>query len=167
MRRHGLSWLALATWCTVLAGCKNSGQPVNVSPGSPGQPGPIPELVPMGRPPIADLPVPIGLDLKENKSRNFAAAGARYVDHVYKGRPDKFAVGRFYKRQMPISRWTLVTDMFVQGAIMLDFEKDTERCRISITEGGLFRSTTVKVAMWTSGRIHTPSGMRTRNTSRR
>jgi hypothetical protein len=57
--------------------------------------------------------------------------------------------------------------MFVQGAIMLDFEKDTERCRISITEGGLLSSTTVKVAMWTSGRIQTPSGVRTRNTSRR
>ena len=90
-------------------------------------------------------------------SGNFSAAGARYVDHVYKGRADKFAVGRFFKRQMPINRWALVTDMFVQGDIMLDFEKDTERCRVTITDGS-FGATAVKVAMWTSGRIRPPTG---------
>jgi hypothetical protein len=167
MRRHGLSWLVAAALVAALAGCNSSGERVNVSPGDAGSAGPVPELVAMSRPPIADLPVPIGFNLDEGKSRNFTAAGARYVDHVYHGSADKFAVGRFYKRQMPVNRWTLVTDMFVQGAIMLDFEKDTERCRITVTESGLFRPTTMKVAMWTSGRIQTPSGMPTKSTGRR
>jgi hypothetical protein len=50
---------------------------------------------------------------------------------------------------------------------MLDFEKDTERCRVTVTEGGLFSSTQVNVALWTSGRIVPPTGTRTRKTTAR
>ena len=153
----------LAAALAGLAGCSGSGESGGMSSG--GSAGPIPEVVAMNRPPIADMPVPIGFGLNEGKSRNFSAAGARYVDHVYKGSADKFAVGRFYKRQMPINRWTLVTDMFVQGDIMLDFEKDTERCRITVTDGS-FGSTVVTVAMWTSGRIRPPTGTRTTRSPR-
>jgi len=159
MNRHGMSWLTAAALCVAPVGCNNSDQQVGFSPGGSGNAGPRPELVAMARPPISDLPIPVGFDLKEGKSRNFSAAGARYVDHVYKGSADKFAVGRFYKRQMPINRWTLVTDMFVQGDILLDFEKDTERCRVTVTDGS-FRSTEIQVAMWTSGRVRQPTGSR-------
>jgi hypothetical protein len=140
-------------------------QPAGGSPDGAGTVGPLPELVSMSRPPIADLPVPLGFDLAEGKSRNLAAAGARFVDHVYTGRADKFAVGRFYKRLMPINRWALVTDKFVQGEIQLDFEKDTERCQVTIMDGGFFGSTAVKIAVMPSGRITTPQGaVRTSNT---
>ena len=164
MWRHGLSWLVVAA---SLAGCSQQAQPMPAAGDPPGVPGAVPELVGLARPPIADLPVPLGFSLRESKSRNFTAAGARYIDHVYNGSADKFAVARFYKRQMPISRWTMVTDMFVQGDIMLDFEKDTERCRVTITDGGLFNSTVIKVALWTSGRIVPPTGVRNRKTSTR
>jgi len=166
MRRHGCSMLLLAL-SAVLAGCGGSSESVGASTDGPSAVGPIPELVAMRRPPIEDLPVPIGFYLDEDKSRNFTAAGARYVDHAFKGRADKFAVGRFYKRQMPISRWTLVTDMFVQGDIVLDFEKDTERCRINVSDGGLFGSTRVKIAVWTSGRIVPPTGVGSRSSRAR
>ncbi len=158
MRRHGCSMLLLAL-SAGLAGCGGSSDSGGVSADGSSTIGPIPELVAMRRPPIDDLPVPIGFYLDEGKSRNFSAAGARYIDHAFKGRADKFAVGRFYKRQMPISRWTLVTDMFVQGDIVLDFEKDTERCRITVSDGGMFGSTRVKIAVWTSGRVVPPSGV--------
>jgi hypothetical protein len=115
-----------------------------------------PELAAQARPPILDLPVPVGFSMDERRSRDFAAAGARYVDHVYKGRSDKFAVGRFYKRNMPRSRWVLVTDMFVQGDIMLDFEKQTERCRIIVAKGDPIHTVHVKAQLWTTGRIQTP-----------
>jgi len=157
MRRQGSAWLLLAL-TAALVGCNGS-----ANSGDAQKIGPEPELVAMRRPPIEDLPVPIGFYLDEGKSRNFSAAGARYIDHAYKGSADKFAVGRFYKRQMPISRWTMVTDMFVQGDIVLDFEKDTERCRISISDGGLFDKTRVKMAVWTSGRIVPPAGVGSRS----
>lgn len=153
MRRHGCAWLWMAL-SAVLAGCGGS-----ADSGDTQAVGPEPELVAVRRPPIEDLPVPIGFYLDEDKSRNFSAAGSRYIDHAYKGSADKFAVGRFYKRQMPISRWTLVTDMFVQGDIVLDFEKNSERCRINISDGGLFNKTRVKMAVWTSGRVTGPPGI--------
>ena len=159
MWRHGCTMLMLAL-SAAMAGCGG------VSTDGANVVGPIPEMVAMQRPPIEDLPVPIGFYLDEGKSRNFTAAGARYIDHAYSGRADKFAVGRFYKRQMPIRRWTLVTDMFVQGDIMLDFEKDTERCRIRISDGGFFGSTKVKMAVWTSGRIVSPTGYGSSRSSR-
>ena len=93
----------------ISAGCNQSGT-VESSGGALRQVSPPLELVARAHPPIVDLPVPIGFDLDEGRSRNFAAAGARYVDHLYKGGSDRFAVARFYKRHMPISRWVLVTD---------------------------------------------------------
>lgn len=141
----------------VLMAASGCGQPTRVvdrTGGAPREIGGPPELVAQSRPPIPDLPIPIGFDLDEGRSRDFAAAGARYVDHVYKGGDDKFSVARFFKRHMPVSRWTLVTSLFVQGDVMLDFEKETERCRIVITKAR-FGSTRVSVQLWTSGQLQT------------
>jgi hypothetical protein len=175
-RRAWLGLLVAALWM-VLPGCNNGSlggglggsgggsSSAGAAPDGAGTVGPLPELVSMSRPPIADLPVPVGFDLAESRSRNLAAAGARFVDHVYTGRADKFAVGRFYKRLMPINRWALVTDKFVQGEIQLDFEKDAERCQVTITDGSFFGTTVVKIAVMPSGRITTPQGaVRTSNT---
>lgn len=115
------------------------------------------ELVPKLRPYIPDLPVPIGFDLNEGKSRSFTAGGARFIDHVYKGSEDKFTVARFYKRYMPSNRWTLTTDLFLHGAIILEFEKETERCDIEIGKGSLFHPTSIKVRLYTSRRIEANS----------
>lgn len=152
------AWCAAVLACGLfVVGCNNQ-QTVDASSGAPQQVEPVYELVAASRPPIPDLPIPVGCKLDEAKSRSFAAAGARYVDHVYNCDDGKFAVARFYKRQMPIHRWALVTDMFVQGDIMMDFEKDVERCRVIVTDGNLFNPTIVKVQLWTSGRIQTPTG---------
>jgi len=115
------------------------------------------QLIPKSQAPIADVPIPMGFSLDEGHSRSFAAAGTRYIDHVYEGKADKFAVARFYKNQMPRSRWVLVTDMFVQGEVKMDFEKQTEKCRIVISGGGTLRHTRIGIQVWTSGRIPGPT----------
>lgn len=140
----------------LLAGCSSNSSPqtVDTSGGAYREvSAPADELIAQRQAWIADVPVPMGFKLDESHSRNFAAGGARYVDHLYKGKADKFAVARFYKRQMPVVRWVLVTDMFVQGENIMDFEKDTERCRIVVTQGGWMNPTSIKVQLWTSGRI--------------
>ncbi len=139
------------------AGCNNT-VTIDSSSDAPRQMNAAPDLVAQSRPPIPDVPLPVGFELDQAKSRNFAAAGQRYIDHVYKGGSDKYAVARFYKRQMPVSRWTLVTDMFTQGDITLDFEKPPERCRITVFDGSLLHPTKVKVQLWGSGKVTTPSG---------
>ena len=150
-------FVILAAALLVVVGCVGciGGSSVSSSGGSSGQAKPLPELVARSQTPIPDLPVPIGFKLDEGKSRDFAAAGARYIDHVYRGWSDKFSVARFYKRQMPPARWVLVICLFVQGDIMLDFEKETERCRVIVTRHGLIKPTRVKLQLWTSGQIQT------------
>jgi hypothetical protein len=170
-RRAWLAMVVAALWmapagCTsgTLGGNGGSAPPPGGPPAAADAAGPMPELVSMSRPPIADLPVPIGFDLSETRSRNLAAAGARFVDHVYTGRSDKFAVWRFYKRLMAINRWVLVTDKFIQGEIQMDFEKEAERCQVTILNGGFLQPTVVKIVVMPSGRVTTPQGaIRTNN----
>lgn len=128
---------------------RKNGRPVKTKAAQPAK------LAAVSRPPIPDLPVPDGFKLDEERSRSFAAAGSRYVDHTYESRDrvDKYMLSRFYKRHMPVCRWTLLTDMFVQRKIMLDFEKEGERCRIIITEGGMMSPCTVQAQVWTHGKI--------------
>jgi len=155
MKQRRMVWLLSASLAAVAAGCDGT-QNVN-DPSERNRVAPILELRAQARPPIPDLPVPIGFRLDEGKSRTFEAGGARYIDHVYRGGADKFTVARFFKKQMQISRWTLMASMFVQGNIRLDFEKGAERCSITITDGDLFNKTHVKMQLWVSRPIQ-PNG---------
>ncbi len=106
-----------------------------------------PGLLPQVNPPISDVPVPIGFDLDEQKSRNYAVQGMRMVDHLYLGRAGKFALKQFYERYMVLNQWTLASFVYAQGTIALDFVKPGERCRITIEEGSFFSSSKVIVVL--------------------
>lgn len=107
--------------------------------------------------PIRDVPVPIFFKLDERKSRHYAAGNARYVDHYYRGRADKYAVVTFYRLQMARSRWVPVSDRGSGGVLTLDFDKGSERCVIRISDKfDLFRPTEVHLQMWTTGRLPPP-----------
>ncbi len=116
-----------------------------------------PELVPAARTSVPDFPVPVGFSLDESLSRSFAAGGARSVFHVYRGRANKFDVARFYRKQMAVNRWVLVTDRFLLGEVKMDFEKETERCLVVITDEKFRSSVAIQVELFTSGRIKSPT----------
>ena len=150
-------WLILAAG-VVVAGCNGGSGGIGNTRDGPRDVVMTTELAVRATPPIRDLPVPVGFELDEGRSRNFRGGTARYVDHLYKGGADKFAVMRFYMGQMPIQRWVLVTDMFVQGDVMMDFRKESECCRIIVSDGSLFSRTYIKITLWTTGRIQSPRG---------
>ena len=156
MRPMQIRWICIVTALALFAGCQNSPMAVDASSGAPRQAPPVTELVATSRPPIADMPVPIGFKIDEDKSRDYAPGGGRFVDHTYQGGARKLAVKRFYQRQMPVSRWTLTMAKYVRGEISLDYEKEAERCRITISDGGLFHKTSIRLEVWTSGRLQTP-----------
>ncbi len=156
MMRCAAVVVGLTVVVSALSGCVNAQYapaPAGASGGEGSIPAGGPELVAMTHPPIPDLPVPTGFRLDESRSRNFRGGSARYVDHLYKGSSDKFAVGRFYMRQMPIQRWTLTADRFVQGDVIMDFQKESENCQIMVVDGGPFRGSEIRVMLWTSGRM--------------
>ena len=111
------------------------------------------------RPIIADVPGPRGFRLDENRSRDVSAAGQRWIDHVYTGSADKFAVREFYLDEMPKYRWILVTKSFIQGQVTLDYRKDAETCRVIVSDASsIFGGVAIKVFILTSGPIREPAG---------
>jgi len=139
-----------------LIGCDNGNGKSQAADQAYGQ-GPLPpELRPQDRPPIPDVPVPVGFKEDEGRNRTLHTGVGRFVDHLYKGRKDKHAVVRFYKEQMPVSRWTYVTYMQTRGEHTLEFEKGAERCRIVVRKGDWLYPTYIDVRVWTVGRIDTP-----------
>jgi hypothetical protein len=147
--------LMSATALVLLTGCEQT-QTVDASNGAPRQVNPQADLVAQSAAPIPDVPLPLGFKLDESVSRNYSLAGARLVDHVYKGSAGKFALKRFYERQMPVHGWTTVSTMFTQGQVRLYFMKDIERCAIVIADGGLFGGTRLQVDLHTEDRLPPP-----------
>lgn len=147
-RRHG--WLAVALLVVLAAGCNDMQRMIGT--GSSG-PDTVPEpdsLVATARPALADVPLPVGFELTESKSRSMSSPGVRMVDHWYAGREDKWAVGRFYKRQMPTSQWGLDSDRMVRGDIELDFTKGRERAKVTVSDGS-WGKTNVHVEIYLTG----------------
>ncbi len=144
-----------------LGGCNQSQQ------GAGSQAQPLLELARQRHPPVPDVPIPVGF--KEDMARNrlLHTGVGRFVDHLYKGRADRYAVVRFFKREMPVSRWTEVTYMQTRGEHTLEFEKGTERCRVVVRKGSWFHRTYVDVRVWTVGRIEPPGKKGAKGTARR
>ncbi len=134
------------------AGCGSNTTVINTRDGAPKVVDDNPQLVAKNGP-ISDIPIPVGFKLDMKRSRDMTAGNARWVDHVYKGRGDRYAVRAFFRRQMPVTGWTLVTMSTVQNDIILVFEKSTERCTIRITKGSLFHPVYIYVQSVTAGRV--------------
>ncbi len=145
MQRTTLTSLALALAFALNLGCESK-----LSNGNGGNGGGLldlggqsqavagPGLMPQAKPPIDDLPVPIGFVLVESISRDYTLAAGRLVDHTYQGRDAKIDVDRFYQTQMPDAGWTMQDRRTTRGIYTLNFTNATERCEVRITEvGGL------------------------------
>ena len=88
------------------------------------------------RPVEADIPLPVGFRLVDRASEDHRSAGFQrlYLRHEYAGQADKHAIRGFYREQMPLARWRLLSDANVKGDFSMRFEKGTESCTIQITD---------------------------------
>lgn len=117
-----------------LAGCAQSGKDIREV-----------RLIP-ARPFEPDVPVPIGFKLIDKASEDRSTGTSRlYVRHLYAGRADKYAIRHFYREQMPLARWSMVSDGNVKGDIDMRFEKGGESCTVSITGGEGLLSTKTQI----------------------
>lgn len=103
-------------------------------------------LIP-ARPYEVDIPVPRGFSLVDHAGVDRATGSRRlYLRHVYEGQADKYSVREFYRKQMPLARWSQVSDGNVKGHIEMRFEKAVESCSISITDNvGFWRRTSIQI----------------------
>ncbi len=91
-------------------------------------------LRPSADPYEADIPVPAGFHLVDRASEDWSSGSIRYLRHRYRGRADKYIVRKFYRRQMPLVRWTPISDHNVQGRIIMRFQRSAESCTITIED---------------------------------
>lgn len=144
--RIGLLLAGLLFCLFVMIGCNNAGT------------GSSSELQAKPRTHIVDVPVPNGLNLVEKRSRSYKnQTGLRWVDYLYKGNRDKFAVVRFYEKQMSTFHWESQTTQTAQGQTSLDFTKEHERCRITVSGGGAFGPTYVHISITPGTNIGPPA----------
>ncbi len=93
-------------------------------------------LVADPRPLEPDIPLPVGFRLVDRASEDHRSAGFQrlYLRHEYVGKANKYAIRSFYREQMPLARWRLLSDANVKGDFSMRFEKGTESCTIQITD---------------------------------
>jgi len=105
------------------------------------------KLLPAASPYDPGIPVPVGFRLVNESSEDWSSGSTRYLRHRYRGRADKWAVRTFYREQMPLVRWTPISDGNVQGRITMRFQREQETCTIIIEAGrrGVWRHAVVEV----------------------
>ncbi len=92
-------------------------------------------LIASARPYEPDIPIPTGFELVDRDSEDRSTGVSRlYLRHLYTGKADKYAVRRFYREQMPLARWTMVSAGNVRGVCTLRFEKGSESCEVEIRD---------------------------------
>ena len=84
-------------------------------------------------------------------SRSRSRGSWRTVDYLYRGSGEKFAVIRFFERQMPINGWTATDKRFVQGRATLNFVNDNEICSITVYNASGWNGTYIHVDVSPSG----------------
>lgn len=120
----GLVWLILAL---VVSG----------GPGCTQQPEKVIRLVPSPRPYEPDVPIPSGFRIVDDATEDRSTGTMRlYLRHVYTGAANKYAVRNFYREQMPLARWSKVSDGNVRGLCTLRYIKGNESCVIEIRDEG-------------------------------
>lgn len=144
MRSTWVLALSMASLALLAAGCPSTS---STSTGATASGDPT-ELAAQARPPILDVPVPVGFRYVDKESYNFAAPGVRMLVHTYRGSGEKYAVRRFFHKQVPLAGWAYTTEGNSQGVITMDFQKEGEICRVTISEGGFWDKTEIKVHVY-------------------
>lgn len=104
-------------------------------------------LVPSLSPYFADVPAPKGFKLVDEETSDYTTTGLRYARHLYEGKASPVEVRDFYQEQMPLSRWKWINTQNESGVQMLRFEKEDERCDITVERRprGPFGKTRIKL----------------------
>jgi hypothetical protein len=105
------------------------------------QPEKIERLVAAPRPYEPDVPIPSGFRIVDDATEDRSTGTMRlYLRHVYTGAADKYAVRNFYREQMPLARWSKVSDGNVRGLCTLRFVKGNESCVVEIGDASQFKT---------------------------
>jgi len=134
MHRTFFRYLPFALLAAGLAGCRTT------DPADPMQ-----GLIPSPVSPISDVPIPAGFRMANDSQTYLAPNQLRIAHHHYKGGDDFLSVARFYREQLPLKGWTLLSQQQNGGIVILAFSKPTEDLTVTVSEGTLDTHVYVKL----------------------
>ncbi|MBL7085195.1 MAG: hypothetical protein ISS43_03700 [Candidatus Omnitrophica bacterium] len=106
---------------------------------------------------FSDLPVPLGFKLIEDKSFVFQTEDARVALLKYSGRAKIQDLVDFHKEQMLLYNWELL-NIVEYGKSILNFQRGSESCIISIEPKGMKKIITISLAPKAKAGIETKTG---------
>lgn len=101
---------------------------------------------------FADLPVPKGFKLLQDKSFVFQTEGTRVALLKYAGRAKLVDLVEFYKEQMLLYNWELL-NVVEYGKSVLNFARTNQTCIVTIEPKGMKKVVTISVAPKARGGI--------------
>lgn len=105
-----------------------------------------------------DIPIPAGFKLIDEASEDRSTGVARlYLRHLYRGNADRHAVRSFYREQMPLARWSKVSDGNIRGRVTMRFEKAAESCTVEISKAAKGMGGQVEIQVLVSQEQRSPS----------
>ena len=93
---------------------------------------------------FTDVPVPAGFNLLSKNSYSFESSGVRVGILKYRGKANPDQIINFYKEQMPMYNWNLL-NIVEYGDRMMNFDRDTETCIISLSPKGKSIAITISI----------------------
>jgi hypothetical protein len=93
---------------------------------------------------FGDIPVPLGFKQLPKESYSFESSGVRVGVLKYQGKANIDQVVNFYKEQMLMYNWNLL-NIVEYSERMLNFDRDTETCIISLQSKGNIVSITISI----------------------
>jgi hypothetical protein len=94
---------------------------------------------------FTDLPVPGGFKFLSSRSWDYERGTLRLCAHLYEGRARSADVAEFFRSQMPVSNWRLVSEHLDRGQRVMNFSKTNETCVIRIADRGMKTSLSVTI----------------------
>ncbi len=79
-----------------------------------------------------DIPIPKGFALLVKESYSHEANSFRIAHLRYEGKASMEDSLAFFKEQMPVSNWKIVSIMGFGNSKTIDFEKESEKCSITV-----------------------------------
>lgn len=150
----GFVWRARTQGCAMLLALAVVGLGGTVGCGDKSENG-VARINPRSTPFLTGVPVPEGFSLVDRSTEDYESGGRRWARHAYRGSAEQLAVRNFYREQMPLLGWTLVSDQNVKGVMSIRFENPDEACTIQIErENFLFMNRcTVQVILMPLSRV--------------
>lgn len=91
---------------------------------------------PVQHPLLANVPLPNGFELVDDRSRVSSSGGVRFAQCEFVGKAPRGNVLEFFKEYMPTGGWQLRDERLIAGVYELRYDSEREKCDVRLRQDG-------------------------------